>query len=244
MLNIHHFAAAAIASLVAVSGSASAGTIVYSSQSSFLAAVGTSITDNYSNPGYTRSFGPNPPNFLTDAYMTSVLNQTTYKDTMFPNHNEVIGPIDGSGNPYFCTGCNGSFDLGFKSTSLTSGGGVFGVSFNYRDGGLPGAPNNPLFDFLVTFANGSTVDYTVPQSGSPGPSGFAGDFWGITSDLQIADIYVGVDGKPSAATIFGLDNLTIAANKTVVPEPMTLGIFAAGLGGIAAMRRKKKSNVA
>jgi hypothetical protein len=238
MSKIYRYAAAAIVSVLVSSVSASAATIIYGNQSAFLAAVGSSITDNYSNPGYVRSFGPNPPNFMTDSYMTSVLNQTTYKDTMIPtNNNEVVGPLDGSGNPYYCAGCNGSFDLGFGSTTLTSGGGVFGVSFNYRDGGLPGAPNNPLFDFFVKFGDGSTVDYTVPQSGAPGPSGFAGDFWGITSNLQIADIYFGVNGQPSSSAIFAIDNLTIAS----VPEPMTLAIFFAGLGGVAMARRKKKT---
>jgi hypothetical protein len=240
MLNFYRSAAFAAALLV--SGSASAATLTYANQASFLAAVGTSITDDYSNPGYVRSFGPNPPNFMTDAYMTSVLNQTTYIDTRFANHNEVIGPLNGTGNPYFCSGCNGSFDLGFKTTSLTSGGGVYGVSFNYRDG-VPGS-SDPLMDFFVTFADGSTADYTVPPTGAFLPSGFASDFWGITSDLQIADIYIGVNGKPSDpihAAVFGLDNLTIAAP---VPEPFTLGIFGAGLAGLAAMRRRRSVHTA
>lgn len=239
MFSVYRSAAAAIASVLIASSSASAATILYSSQSSFLAAVGTSITDDYSNAGYVRSFGPNPPNFMSDAYMTSVLNQTTYKDTKIPlNNNEVIGPLNGTGNPYYCAGCNGSFDLGFKSTTLTTGGGVFGVSFNYRDGGLPGAPNNPLFDVLVTFGDGSTTDYTVPQSAPPGAA-FATDFWGITSDKQIADIYFGVNGAPASSAIFGLDNLTIAAKVAAVPEPASLALFASGLLGFGAIRRRR-----
>jgi hypothetical protein len=100
-------------------------------------------------------------------------------------------------------------------------------------------PNNPLFDFLVTFGDGSTADYTVPQSGAPGPAGFTPDFFGITSNLEIADIYVGVDGNKSAASIFGLDNLTIAG-PTAVPEPISMAVFGAGLAGLAVMRRRKK----
>jgi hypothetical protein len=241
MISICRSAAAGIAAVFLVSGSAFGAAITYANQASFLAAVGTTITDNYSNPGYVRSFGPNPPNFMTDAYMSSVLNETRYIDTFIPNHNEVIGPLDGTGNPYFCTGCNGTFDLNFQTTSLTTGGGVFGVSFNYRNGVPPVSPTAPVYDFFVTFADGSTVDYTVPQTGAFLPAGFASDFWGITSTLQIRDIYFGVNGQPSLSTVFGLDNLTIAGARavTAVPEPLTLGMFGAGLAGMAVARRRR-----
>jgi len=238
MLRWYRSAAASVVAAFFISGAASAVPITYSSQASFLAAVGTSITDDYSNAGYTRSFGPNPPNFMTDAYMSSVLGQTRYVDTMFPNHNEVIGPLNLTGNPYFCSGCNGSVDLFFNNTSLSVGGGVFGVSFNYRNGGLPGAANTG-FDFFVTFADGTTWDYVPALSGASGPGGFAPDFFGMTSSIPIADIYFGDHHNASMSTIFGLDNLTIANSKVQVPEPLTLGVFGVGLAGIAALRRRR-----
>lgn len=216
------------------SATAFANTITYTSDPSFLAAVGSSITDNYSNPGYARSNGPQPT-FMTDAVMSAVLGQTTYTDTKFPNQNEVVGPASG-GNPYFCSGCNGSVKLGFLSTSLTTDGGVYGVSFNYRDG-VPGATGQP-FDFLVTFGDGSKTDYTVPASGQVLPGGFATDFFGITSDQEIASIYFGIDGSPSSSTVFALDNLTIAAAQSV-PEPISMAVFGVGLAGLAAVRRRK-----
>ena len=212
--------------------------MTYTSDPSFLAAVGSSITDDYSNPGYARSNGPMPTD-MTDAVMSAVLGQTTYTDTKFANQNEVVGPASG-GNPYFCSGCNGSVKLGFLSTSLTTDGGVYGVAFNYRDG-VPGATGQP-FDFLVTFGDGSKTDYTVPASGQVISGGFATDFFGITSDQEIASIYFGIDGSPSSSTVFALDNLTIAATKAV-PEPFTMSLFSVGLVGAAALRRRKKAAV-
>jgi hypothetical protein len=217
------------------SATAFANTMTYTSDPSFLAAVGSSITDNYSNPGYARSNGPQPT-FMTDAVMSAVLGQTTYTDTKFPNQNEVVGPASG-GNPYFCSGCNGSVKLGFLSTSLTTNGGVYGVAFNYRDG-VPGATGQP-YDFLVTFGDGSKTDYTVPASGQVMSGGFATDFFGITSNLEISSIYFGIDGSPSAATVFALDNLTIAG-ATPVPEPTSMAVFGAALAGLAAVRRRKR----
>lgn len=236
MRSLFRTAAAAAAALL-VSGAASAAPVTYSSQSLFLAAVGSSITDDYSNPGYLRSNGPQP-SFMTDAYMSSVLGQTRYVDTMFPNHNEVVGPASG-GNPYFCTGCNGTFDLVFKNTSLTANGGVFGVSFNFRNGGVPSGGASTGYDFLVTFADGTTWDYVPDLSGPPGPAGFTGDFFGVTSLVPIADIYFGDHGAASMSTILALDNLTIAGAKTPVPEPLTLGMFGVGLAGMAALRRRR-----
>jgi hypothetical protein len=227
--------AMAIGLALVVSGPAYAAAITYANQASFLAAVGTTITDDYSNPGYLRSFGPNPPQVMTDAYMSGVLNQTKYKTTTIPNGNIVIGPAMG-GNPFYCSGCNATYDLNFQTTSLSTGGGVFGVSFNYRNGGLPGGTGT--YDFLVTFADGTFFDYTTPMTTL---SGQTPDFFGLTATQQIRDIYFGLNGKPGLGPVFHLDNLTIAGAKAVtpVPEPLTLGMFGAGLAGMATMRRRR-----
>ena len=235
MISICRYAAAGIAAAFLASGSAFAATITYANQASFLAAVGTTIIDDYSNPGYLRSFGPNPPNFMTDAYMSGVLNETKYIATLLANKNEVVGPAMG-GNPYYCTGCNGSFDLNFQTTSLSTGGGLFGVSFNYRNGGLLGGTGT--FDFLVNFADGTSTDYIIAMTALGGQTP---DFFGITATQQIKDIYFGVNGKAGLGPIFFVDNLTIAGAKavTAVPEPLTLGMFGAGLAGVAAARRRR-----
>ncbi|HKQ44818.1 MAG TPA: PEP-CTERM sorting domain-containing protein [Rhizomicrobium sp.] len=231
MFKFYRAAVAAVAASLLISGSAMAGTVTYSSQASFLAAVGSYITDDYSNPGYLKSFG-GPPNIMTDAYMSSVLHETQYVATKWSNANLVVGS---PAQPFYCTGCNGSFDLIFKTTSLSTGGGVYGVSFNYRNG-FPRTTDTG-FDFFVTFADGSSWDFVPPLSTSTLPN----DFFGITSDLQIADIYIGDHHTPSSNTRFLLDNLTIAAAKAParVPEPLSLGMFGAGLAGLAALRRRK-----
>lgn len=221
---------------ILISGSAVAAPVLYSSQSSFLAAVGASITDDYSNPGYVHSGGAQGFHPMTDAYMSSVLNQTRYTATYNANIDLVNAPLATS-NPYFCTGCNASFSLGFQSTSETVNGGVYGVSFNYRNG-IPGQ-GSPGFDLLVTFGDGSTADYTLPLSGTPSPPSFTPDFWGITSNLEIASIYVGNHGASSNSTQFGIDNLTIAGAQQL-PEPATVTLFGAGIAGFAAIRRRRR----
>lgn len=233
MISLCRYAAAGIAAAFFVSTSAFAAAVTYSSQASFLAAVGSTITDDYSNPGYLRSNGPQPA-FMTDAYMSGVLNETKYKTTLLIDKNEVVGPASG-GNPFYCSGCNATFDLNFQTTSLSAGGGVFGVSFNYRNGGLAGGTGT--FDFLVNFADGSSTDYIIAMTALGGQTP---DFFGITATQQIKDIYFGNNGRAGLGPIFQLDNLTIANAKAVAaPEPLTLGMFGAGLAGVAAVRRRR-----
>jgi hypothetical protein len=240
MLRFYDAAVAAVAASVFLCGPASASPITYTSQSSFLAAVGKSITDDYSNAGYVRSFGPSPPNFMTFSYMSSVLNETQYSGVAAPpNQNTVVGPLAGGGNPYYAAfGTNGygSFDLGFTSTSLTKNGGVFGVSFNYRNT----SPSNPikfLTSFIVDFADGSSMSVSPPASGAFLPAGFATDYFGVTSKSPITDISF---QSSNLLGTFGLDNLTIAAAPIGVPEPSALSLFCAGLAGMAFFNRRRR----
>jgi hypothetical protein len=178
---------AAVISLV--SAQAQANTVTYDSASTFAGAVGTSITDNYQNPGYTLSG-------MTDAQMSAVLGQTTYTTTGFTN-NDIV--FNFGGTLAYCGGCNGSFTLGFLNTSVSLSGGVFGVGFNFLNGG------SPQYDAFVTFADGSTQNYLLPISND------LSAFFGITSDLLIASIAFGLaDGGTTQSGTFAITNLTVA----------------------------------
>lgn len=118
-----------------------ASMVTYSDQASFFAAVGTKITDDYTNPNYVLWAGQ------SDAAMTAVLNETRYQTTTWANNN--IG-WQAYGINVYCGGCNGGFNLFFDSTSIGSSSGVYGVGF------IVGFNIDvmPAYD-LVTFGDGS-----------------------------------------------------------------------------------------
>jgi hypothetical protein len=182
--------------------------VYYPDRASFLSAVGPSITD-----GYTAYI----PGQYTNAAMTAVLGQTTYESLTFQDLN-LVGNIfiRGDGTNY-CAGCNGNFRLGFGSTSLSAGGGVFGVGLDIvlhtsrRVSIGDDDPNNPTFDGSVGvhFADGSTAQLWIPADiGYYQPSIY---FLGITDERGIASVTIGTE--PTASRHFWvIDNLTIASS--------------------------------
>lgn len=192
-----------------------AATTVYADRGSFASNVGASVTDDYSNRNYR---------FIqSDSAMSAVLGQTKYKTTGFTDLN-IVFPL-GSNGPIYCAGCNGSFTLGFESTSLSRNGGIFGVAldvvFNSRS--LP-------YGALVTFGDNSTTLFTLPISSG---------FFGLSSSKGIKSIDFGPSGGPTRAGDFGIDNLTIAAS-TAVPEPSTWIMMLLGFGLIGSALRASK----
>src|SRR5690606_13616431 len=102
---------------------ARAATVTYNNSASFTAELGFSVTDDYENPSYV---------FIqSDAVMSAVLGETEYESTGFSDLNIV----DGITEHYYCAGCNGSFILDFKSTSVGTTSGVFGVGFDFFNTG-------------------------------------------------------------------------------------------------------------
>jgi hypothetical protein len=139
----------------------------YPDRASFLAAVGSSITDDYTAYGVVPGAAPLQ---LSDAEMSAVLGETAYESTSVPDLN-LVGDVYvyGDGTNY-CAGCNGNFRLRFAQTSLSVGHGVFGVGVSILlhtsrhsaigdvlpgDTVLPGT-------VLVEFKDGEMMAVTIP----------------------------------------------------------------------------------
>ena len=142
--------------------------------------------------------------------MSAVLGETDYSSTGFDNLNIVTQEA-------YCSGCNGSFNLSFTTTSIGTSSGVFGVGFTIlnNDSTLP-------YDAFITFGDSSTLNVDLALGGS---------FFGITDTKLIQSISFGV-GDGTGITregYFRIDNLTIGhANNIDIPEPPTMVIFSLG----------------
>jgi hypothetical protein len=222
-MNISKYVAGAAISCLAASSFAAP--TVYSDRSSFMSAVGTTVTDNYTNPGYSIPAGQAA---LSDAAMSAVLGQTTYTTTGFSNWNNVNSNLG-----LYCSGCNASFRLGFTSTSVGNSSGVYGMGFDiYISYG---------FYAYVTYGDDSTSSLAMPYSINNG------DFFGLTSANGIKSVNFGLaNGGAVPGGITGylqIKNLTVAgapAPAAPVPEPESYTMLLAGLATMGGIARRRK----
>ena len=207
---------------------ARATTTTYSDSATFMSQLGSSVTDNYSNPGYSNAGAAN--GFVagqiyeyTDAYMDSVLGETQYVTTEFADSNLVFTASGIAGGPGYCAGCNGSFDLIFTSTTVGTSAGVYGAGFEVL--------YNSLFYAFVTFGDGSTASYALPSTDD--------SFWGITSDLDIKSIDIGAsDGTATADGETAITDLTIGSQSAPTPELSTSVLWLTGIGLMIVTRKR------
>ena len=237
---------AAIASAFAAAllgGSAHAATTVFTDKSTFLAGLTTTITDDYA--GYQ--------SLQTDAQMSSVLGQTKYASTNDKNFIvggmlDVVGAGCGGGNEHVnsCTAVSPIHDLNFATTSLSAGGSVFAVGFDYLnlDGGVA----------TVTFGDGSQQVLTLlaPIYPTFPDTTLKSRFVGVQSSLGIVSIDFaavlqhGHDYNTDEPFDYYrgeafADNLTIGSNgsTSAVPEPATWAMMITGFFGVGALARRK-----
>ncbi|MEX1362135.1 MAG: hypothetical protein AB1Z98_03370 [Nannocystaceae bacterium] len=163
-----------------------AAPIYYNSLASFQADVTATVTDDYSNPGYV---------FIqNNAAMSAVLGETDYESTGFTNLNIVSGV--GGADPYYCAGCNGSFELSFQTSSLGDAVGIVGVGVDIQTHNLA----TPYYAY-ITFGDGTTENIALPGAGS---------FWGVAAPERIERIHFGLTmGGTTTGGSFGIDNLII-----------------------------------
>ena len=193
------------------------GTTQYTNRANFESALFTFIVDDYQAAGYLVGDVSNGGtlDIHTNVHMSSILGETDYFTTGFSNWNFIVGPEGGDKD--YCAGCNGSFQLGFTTTSLGTASGVYGVGFDIE--------NNNDYHAFITFGDNSTLDVALSTVAS---------FWGITSKLEITSIHVGlVNGGSTTGGYFEMDNLTIGN----IPAPGALVML--GLAGLARRRRRR-----
>lgn len=168
--------------VMTLAGTAQAATpTFYNDQAAFNAAIPNSVTDPYSNPGYV---------FIqNNAAMSAVLGETDYVTTGFQELNIVNGG-------YYCSGCNGSFELTFTSTTVGTVAGVQGVGLKI----VTNAANLPYFAF-ITFADNTTQNVALPSGSS---------YWGVSAPERIRKIHFGLTmGGSTTSGSFGIDDLVI-----------------------------------
>ncbi|WP_309671971.1 PEP-CTERM sorting domain-containing protein [Gemmatimonas sp.] len=198
-----------------VSSPAQAQFSTYTVRASYEAQLGTMVIDDYSNPNYVFS--------QSNAAMSAILGETDYTSTGFNNWNLVT-------SGFYCAGCNGSYRMDFRSTTVSTGGfGVYGVGFDFfNDASLP-------YSAFITFGDGTTTNIQLPAR-SYNDRGF----FAVTSDRLVATMDIGLaNGGTTYSGTFGQDNLTIG-NATVVPEPSTVVLLAAGLAGLGFAGRARR----
>ena len=152
--------------LLALARPASAATpTYYVDRTTFQSALGNTVLDDYSNPGYV--FNQN------NASMTAVLHETIYETTAFNNLNFVIN--NGNNDFFYCSGCNGSFRLTFTATTVGTPAGVFGVGVDVRF-------NSGDFAF-ITFGDETTDNVLVDST-----------FFAVSAPELVKSIHFGLSG--------------------------------------------------
>lgn len=210
--------ALAVATLLALTGAAQAAITVYTTQASFLAAVGSAGTDTFDDLSVTgASIGPLARTAGSHSYSASV---GTISTSFFPASN-------GGTDVYLAP--NNGFDTirasGFSAGVSALGGFFFGTDLN----GL--LTHATRLTVSATDASGTTTVALL----SPGLATFRG--FVSTGGLTSLTLWAGVaEGSGEAGVFPALNNLTLAV---AVPEPQTWALMLGGLAllGWAARRQ-------
>ncbi len=219
-MHAKHFVSrlAAIAGLIAAAANANAALTAYNSSTSFAAATAHSATDTYDDlvQGTTPTALPNPLSRIAGGY------------------SYVVSAPSG----LFRAGTGADVSLATLNTTEQ-------ILFNTFSGGVNAIGG--LFYAVDGFANlvpGQTMTLTVADSfGAIASSVITGaslsSFAGFSSNGTITSLTLAVgDPEVSAA----VNNLVLAQLPTPpVPEPATLGMFLAGLGALAFVRRRRNA---
>jgi hypothetical protein len=124
------------------------------------------------------------------------------------------------------------------------GGGSFTVSGNTIT--LEAIGGSQPTELITPLETGSSFPDTNPgidahDPYTDGPAHFVLDFAGITAATNVTAATFSFGTGPDTFIAACNSDVTSCAPHIVVPEPLTLSLFGAGLVGVAAMRRRKKA---
>jgi hypothetical protein len=217
------WASLATAASLGLAGTANATLTVYTTQSSFLAAVSGTATDSFNNLPAGTSASPLSRQAGSYGYTLSVL-----PDTQF------IG--DGSHVPPGLVYAAGSAaDTWLSTNAATDTLRFAGLSGLRAIGGLFfGSDVDGLFQSgaslsLVATDSGGSITRTLSNPGTT-------TFLGFVSDGPLVSLNVSATQPAFGSTWVAVNDLTLAAP---VPEPQTYLLMLAGLGVVAGMARRR-----
>lgn len=207
----------ASAVLLLAASAANAAITTYTSQSSYLAAVGNTGVDTFDDLDITGYDGP----------LTRTAGDYGYTVSAAPNSPEIWGASD-DGADIWLTGGNRLDLVTFAPTTAVAGLGGFFFGSDLFGFSTPAS----FLTLSATDSTGATLTYTLdaPQLNS---------FVGFVSTGKLVSFSVSTGNQPGVwATVNDL-HLSVAA----VPEPETYAMMMAGLGllGVAARRKRRQA---
>lgn len=216
--------AIASAVLLLSAGAAQADITAYTSQSSYLAAVGTTSVDDFDDLAIEPYEGP----LIRSAGDFSYEVGAYAPAGGLPETEELWGASDDDADFWITPGWSGD-GLKFTFNGPVAGAGGFFFGSDLAGFSTP----TESITLLATDSGGATLTFTVD---APGVNSFVG----FVSDVSITSLQVlRSENDPGVFTTANDLHLSVAA----VPEPETYGMLLAGLGlvGYAARRRQRKA---
>ena len=204
--------------LSATASTAQAAPIIYTTEASWLAALGAATVN-------TENFGSSPLGDLaagtTDIGLFNITINAADPLTMIQDSGVVNGTREYLGRLCDLSGFCGltAMSFGFDSPLI----GFAGDWVSTTTG-----------DRLTMLVNGATIKF------SDYLTGVGTGFLGVVDSAGFSQITFGLEGVVTAsAEVFQLDNARLAAGTANIPEPATLALLGLGLAGLGAMRRRK-----